>query len=309
MKKIKNEIAFFKIFSRFKENFSLEINYVIYQSIFVLLLTTIWACLFTAYYSSLDPFEPRFVNKNRTPGMSFRARSENIYSTLIHFKHGGSGNWQNLVSRFLDFIKFYGFGKRPGSFIGCNWESKIDRNTRCGVSPIKWAAHDTDTECTKPEKFGMYIGKPCMMIKLNKVYGWEPDPYYNITEIMELPKMPRQLKDHIQKIWTKNCKGKGEEKEAKCPQLRMVWTSCEGETAADEENLGGVSYTPWQGFPGFYYPYLNQMHYLSPIVFIQFRNLTPGVIVQIRCKAWARNIQHDELNPRIGGVHFEMMMD
>ena len=22
-----------------------------------------------------------------------------------------------------------------------------------------------------------------MMIKLNKVYGWEPDPYYNITEV------------------------------------------------------------------------------------------------------------------------------
>ena len=54
---------------------------------------------------------------------------------------------------------------------------------RCGVSPIKWAAHDTDVECTKPEKFGMYHGRPCVMVKLNKVYGWEPEPYYNITEV------------------------------------------------------------------------------------------------------------------------------
>ena len=68
----------------------------------------------------------------------------------------------------------------------------------------------------------------------------------------------------------------------RCPQLRMVWVSCGGETAADEENLGGVSYTPWRGFPGFYYPYLNQMHYLSPIVWLQFRNITPGVLIQIR---------------------------
>ena len=68
----------------------------------------------------------------------------------------------------------------------------------------------------------------------------------------------------------------------RCPQLRMVWVSCGGETAADEENLGGVSYTPWHGFPGFYYPYLNQMHYLSPIVWLQFRNITPGVLIQIR---------------------------
>ena len=51
------------------------------------------------------------------------------------------------------------------------------------MSPIKWAAHDTDVECTKPEKFGMYHGRPCVMVKLNKVYGWEPEPYYNITEV------------------------------------------------------------------------------------------------------------------------------
>jgi len=164
-------------------------------------------------------------------------------------------------------------------------------------------------ECTKPEKYGMYHGKPCVIIKLNKIYGWEPEPYYNITEIMDLPKMPRQLKDHIMKVWTKNCKGKGEDKEAKCPQLRMVWTSCEGETPADTENLGPISYTPIQGFPGYYYPYLNQMHYLSPIIWLQFRNITPGVLILIRCKAWAKNIKHEELNPRVGGVHFEIMMD
>ena len=121
--------------------------------------------------------------------------------------------------------------------------------------------------------------------------------------------MPDQLKSHINKTWSVHCAGQGAEKEARCPQLRMVWTSCEGETLADEENMGGVTYTPWQGFPGYYYPYLNQMHYLSPIVWIQLRNITPGVIIQVRCKAWARNIKHDDLNPRVGGMHFEIMMD
>ena len=51
------------------------------------------------------------------------------------------------------------------------------------MAPIKWVAHDTDIECSKPEKFGMYHGQPCLMLKLNKVYGWEPEPYYNITEV------------------------------------------------------------------------------------------------------------------------------
>ena len=62
--------------------------------------------------------------------------------------------------------------------------------------------------------------------------------------------MPDQLKSHINKTWSVHCAGQGAEKEARCPQLRMVWTSCEGETQADEENMGGVTYTPWQGFPG-----------------------------------------------------------
>ena len=36
------------------------------------------------------------------------------------------------------------------------------------MAPIKWVAYDTDIECSKPEKFGMYHGQPCLMIKLNK---------------------------------------------------------------------------------------------------------------------------------------------
>ena len=75
------------------------------QGSFILTLAVIWSSLFSLYFATVDPFEPRYVNRNRTPGMSFRARGDNIYSTLIHFKHGGAGNWQRIVDRFMDFIK------------------------------------------------------------------------------------------------------------------------------------------------------------------------------------------------------------
>ena len=52
------------------------------------------------------------------------------------------------------------------------------------MSGKKWIAHDYEYPCTKAEKFGMYIGQPCVSVKLNKVYGWEPEPYYNITEVI-----------------------------------------------------------------------------------------------------------------------------
>ncbi len=32
---------------------------------------------------------------------------------------------------------------------------------------------------------------------MNKLYGWEPEPYYNLTEIRALERMPDWLKDKI----------------------------------------------------------------------------------------------------------------
>ena len=40
---------------------------------------------------------------------------------------------------------------------------------------------------------------------------------------------------------------------------------------------------------GFYFPYLNQMHYNSPLIWLQFRNLTPGVLIQIRSPVTSRS--------------------
>lgn len=41
----------------------------------------------------------------------------------------------------------------------------------------------------------------------------------------------------------------------------MVWVSCQGATSADREYMGKVFYTPMQGYPGAYFPFLGQMGY------------------------------------------------
>ena len=48
---------------------------------------------------------------------------------------------------------------------------------------------------------------------------------------------------------------------------------------------------------------------LSPMVWVQFHDLTPGVLVSVVCRLWARNVRHDPRNPRVGGVRFELLMD
>ena len=118
------------------------------------------------------------------------------------------------------------------------------------------------------------------LVQVNRVFGWEPEPYYNISEVRGLVEMPQGLRDHIggylslhicrtnifglsllslaEGTWIKHCKGQGREAEERCPQLRMAWVSCEGDTPHDREFMGRVTYVPKRGMPGYFFPYLNQ---------------------------------------------------
>jgi Sodium / potassium ATPase beta chain. len=45
-----------------------------------------------------------------------------------------------------------------------------------------------------------------------------------------------------------------------------VWLSCGGRNEQDKEHLGKIAYFPEQGFPGYYYPFRNQIGFKSPVV-------------------------------------------
>jgi len=283
---------------------------VLWQLWFTIVLIAFWLVSLWVYSQTLPPRGPRDYPTTLTPGLSFRPRPGDPKSSLIHFRHGGSGNWQPLFKRFKLFLKEYSKGKHAGvwNLQKCNYNTPpLQPNQRCGVSGKKAIDFSYDTPCTKAEFFGYFHGQPCLVVKLNKVFGWEPEPFYNITEVQQHPQMPDQLKGKIEATWKKHC-SQGD-KADRCPQLRMVWLSCEGDTQADKEWLGEVHYKPWQGFPGYYYPYHNQDHYVSPLVWLQFRNIQPGMVIQIRCRAWAKNIVHSERDYMMGGLRMELLMD
>lgn len=50
----------------------------------------------------------------------------------------------------------------------------------------------------------------------------------------------------------------------------MIWITCEGENPADIENLGPINYIPMRGFPGYFYPFMNQRAYMPPVIAIHF---------------------------------------
>lgn len=99
--------------------------------------------------------------------------------------------------------------------------------------------------------------------------------------------------------------------------MNTTWITCEGENPADKENIGELRYYYpgftnqsglYGGIPNFNFPFLNQDAYLAPFLFVKFVKPQPNVLIQVECKAWAKNIKPDR-QARLGSVHFELMID
>ena len=289
-----------------------------FSFVFAFCLTVFWAVCLWVFYQTMDNYTPplregsSFIGQN--PGLGYRPMRKDTdpYSSLIWFRHGGAGDWDVLKDNLDRFLSEYepGYWANAGaSQTKCHWDrGPLKKDEACEFNREWLSDRRSDIKCISEEHYGYYHGKPCVLVKLNKIYGWFPQPYYNVTEVNNHEVMPKGLKEHITKTWEENCRGKGAEIEEKCPELNMVWLDCDGEDFPDKENIGLVSYTPWRGFPAYFFPYWNQLGYLQPIVMVQLKNPTPGVLINIECTAWAKGLEHDRERRR-GSVHFEFLMD
>jgi len=162
-----------------------------------------------------------------------------------------------------------------------------------------------------------YVGehvKPCIYIKLNKIWGWEPRPvqcgsYSDYDYDYDNYECPPSLKKHLNSPAAKEA---GEEN---------IWIDCYGRNAADKEALEDrITYYPAsRAIPISYFPYLGERNQLepdvgfhSPLVAIQvdLRNSWPhrGQLVHIECRAYYEGVRHDVKN-KLGLVQFEVQID
>lgn len=133
----------------------------------------------------------------------------------------------------------------------------------CKNSTLCERSREAFDPCSAAIDFGYSEGKPCVFLKLNKIYDWKPKFYANIDELPE--NMPEVLKEVIRN----HVRTYG--------NLEVVWVSCEGETSEDIKNLGNKliyrSKSGEQGFSGQFFPFKNVEGYLQPIVTVQFSSI------------------------------------
>jgi sodium/potassium-transporting ATPase subunit beta len=224
--------------------------------------------------------------------MGFRPSPAESGSTLIWMKLKSQAgepddNVKSLVSSVNQTLANYEPGMQTSeNFIDCkNGEPRKPEDKKV----CRFNLGDLQA-CKKETNFGYTAGQPCVLIKLNRIFGWTPEPYASEDEL------PADVKAALanatpKKTWNRN----------------LIYVTCAGQDNVDKEHMGPIKIYP-EGFGFQYYPFRNSPGYLSPLVMVQFLNPSPGVLLNIECKAWAKNIQHSRLE-RLGQVHFEIKVD
>ncbi|KAK3691654.1 hypothetical protein RRG08_044874 [Elysia crispata] len=258
------------------------IFYIIYYAC----LAGFFAATLAVFNQTLDSDNPKLQGSasllKGNPGMGFQPMPD-IETTLIYSTKEGREEYVKSVKKVLDeYYKAY--NKSLG--VDCESESGLRENvdTACAVNYA-----DLTAECHEQNAFGILEGNPCVLLKLNRIYGWKPE-LYSPAEMSKLEDVSASIKSNYV-----------EDK---------IWIDCHGENAADNDNIAKatVTYSPQQGFPLAFYPYEKQKGYLSPLVFVKFTNLAKHLAYMIECKALAKNIAVDRTEKE-GSVHFELLID
>lgn len=244
-----------------------------------------WLVYMTIFQQTIDERMPSLTLSDSpigvNPGLAIRPRPppDRPHSSLIHFRSSSSGDWQHWTEDLNKYLKPY-----QELESGAGQHAQGDCNMYGGErDPSKFCPFELrviPNECSESQNFSYHLGKPCILIKLNRIYGWRPEPYMN-----------RPANYPSQAPFREN----------------QVQITCEGKSNADRENVGPIDYYP-QGIETKYFPFTNQPGYQSPFVMAHFKDPRPGVLITIDCKAWARNIEHEPDKSR-GMVTFELMID
>jgi len=289
----------------------ITVFYLIYYS----LLTAFWIACLVIFFQTLpaDEAGPRWkldsglIGKN--PGVGLRPRNSDsrIDSQMFVLTDGdtniypshpeGEGDLNaDYARRVQKFMALYQKDPSPAQE-GFPGYQRFDPSSLgdCGTFPYGYVAK------------GQGKVKPCIFIKLNNIWNWNPEKVAcNTTANFDEEKedlCPDAFKEF---------------KEAQ-PDQENIWIDCNGRNAADQEQLEGrITYHPaTRNIPLKFFPYVgaklphpedkDKVGYHSPLVAIQVEPRTPGQLVHVECRAYYRGVVH-ETRDKLGLVQFEVQV-
>lgn len=242
---------------------------IFYGCLAGIFIGTIQALLLT-----LSNYKPTYQDRVAPPGLSHTPRSEKSEIAFTMSDKASYKKYTDAMDTFLkqynedaqtDATKFEDCGDTPqGSRDRGSVET--DKNVRkaCRFSRSLLSACSGETD----QDYGFKDGKPCIIVKLNRIVNYVPKIPVNSTAL------PVAVQANLIPI---HCKNKRDE---------------------DADKIGEIKYYGMaEGFPLQYYPYYGKLvhpQYLQPLVAIHFTNLTIGQELRVECRVFGANIDYSE---------------
>ncbi|XP_051172799.1 sodium/potassium-transporting ATPase subunit beta-1-like [Leptopilina boulardi] len=270
----------------------------LFYLVFFSILAAFFAICMKGLLATLREDKPRWILDSSiigtSPGLGLRPLTTDISDEMIiSYNTKNSTDINIWIQRLNLFLSDY----HNSSLLLNDGRNQQICNYDSLPQPSKVCMFDVDNlgPCSYGKGYGFASSKPCVFLKLNKIFGWIPK-YHNDPE--KLPSnMPQQLKKHIQNTDS--------------TQIKNIWLSCEPLNQMVNNTFNEIIdyYPKIQGFPGYFYPYENQPGYLSPLIAVQFTNFRKNTVVEIECRTWAKNIRDgDDADSKAYRVRFSLKM-
>ncbi|XP_044055315.1 sodium/potassium-transporting ATPase subunit beta-1a [Siniperca chuatsi] len=251
---------------------------LLFYTIFYGCLAGIFIGTIQALLLTLSNNKPTYQDRVAPPGLSHTPNSD---KSEIAFTKSDESTFKKYTESMQSFLELYDEGRQTDEMkfedCGDTPQSYKDRGSLESDQGQRKACrfHRSLLGSCSGESdpfFGFKEGKPCIIVKLNRIVNFRPKAPTNNQSLPE----PLQAKAQPNLIPI-YCKNKREEDEAKIGEIKYF-------------GLG-------EGFPLQYYPYYGKMlhpQYLQPLVAIQFTNLTFDQELRIECKVYGANIGYSE---------------
>ncbi|KAK5847970.1 hypothetical protein PBY51_017057 [Eleginops maclovinus] len=246
---------------------------VFYGCLAGIFIGTIQAMLLT-----LSNYKPTWQDRVAPPGLSHTPRSEksevsfsmNDVETYLPYTKALRDFMSKYDEKYqTDKMQFEDCGVDPGEY-----KNRGELESDAGIRKACRFSRTQLGPCSGLEDpdFGFKEGKPCFIVKLNRIVNFRPKPPTSNGSIPE--EAQYKVQPNVIPIY---CTNKREEDAGKIGEIKYI----------------GIG----NGFPLQYYPYYGKLlhpHYLQPLVALQFTNLTLNTELRIECKVYGDNIDYSE---------------
>uniref|UniRef100_A0A8C6WF25 Sodium/potassium-transporting ATPase subunit beta n=1 Tax=Neogobius melanostomus TaxID=47308 RepID=A0A8C6WF25_9GOBI len=254
--------------------FKIALFYVIFYSCLAgIFIGTIQGMLLT-----LSNYKPTWQDRVAPPGLSHTPKSDKAEMT---FNVNDLESYLPYTKALKEFLSKYDEKEQsdPTKFEDCgrdpaDYKHRGDLESDVGSRKACRFPRTTLGPCSGLEDrdFGFGKGKPCIIVKLNRIVNFRPKPPVTNESIPEEAK-PKVL-----------------------PNVIPIY--CTSKKEEDVDKVGEVKYHGiGGGFPLQYYPYYGKLlhpQYLQPLVALQFTNLTMNTEVRVECKVYGENIYYND---------------